>query len=110
MQDMTQLPSALFVIDPKREHLAIHEANRLGIPIIAMVDSNCDPDPIDFPIPANDDAIRSIRLIAAGIADAAINGRTELESAEAEEEGLAAAALDDMDIDDAIREKGDQHE
>lgn len=110
MQDMTQLPSALFVIDPKREHLAIHEANRLGIPIIAMVDSNCDPDPIDFPIPANDDAIRSIRLITAGIADAAINGRTELESSQGEAEGLAEAALDDMDIDDAVREKGDQHE
>src|SRR5690606_10879408 len=104
---MTQLPGALFVIDPKREHLAIHEANRLGIPIIAMVDSNCDPDPIDFPIPANDDAIRSIRLITAGIADAAINGRTELESSQAEDEALAEADLDDTDIDEAILEKGD---
>ena len=111
MRDMAQLPSALFVVDPKREHLAIHEATRLGIPVIAMVDSNCDPDPIEFPIPANDDAIRSIRLITGGIADAAINGRTELESADSEEEGMAgAAAVPDMEIDAAIREKGDAHE
>ena len=111
MRDMTQLPGALFVIDPKREHLAIHEATRLGIPVIAMVDSNGDPDPIEYPIPANDDAIRSIRLLAAGIADAAINGRTELESAEAEEEDMAqAASIPDMDVDAAIREKGDEHE
>lgn len=111
MRDMTQLPGALFVIDPKREHLAIHEATRLGIPVISMVDSNGDPDPIEYPIPANDDAIRSIRLITAGIADAAINGRTELESSEAEAEGMAEAAqIPDMDVDAAIREKGDEHE
>ncbi|HEV2128446.1 MAG TPA: 30S ribosomal protein S2 [Thermomicrobiales bacterium] len=110
MRDMTQLPGALFVIDPKREHLAIHEASRLGIPIIAMVDSNCDPDPIDYPIPANDDAIRSIRLLTVGISDAAINGRTELESQQDEEAAMAEAAVEDMDIDDAIREKGDEHE
>lgn len=93
MRDMTTLPGALFVIDPKREYLAVHEASRLGIPIIAMVDSNCDPDPIDFVIPANDDAIRSIRLITAGIADAAIAGRTELESTQAPEAGLFEAAV-----------------
>lgn len=80
MRDMTRLPGAVFIIDPKREHIAVHEAVRLGIPTIAMVDTNCDPTQIDFPIPANDDAIRSIRLITAGIADAAINGRTERES------------------------------
>jgi small subunit ribosomal protein S2 len=93
MRDMTTLPGALFVIDPKREYLAVHEASRLGIPIIAMVDSNCDPDPIDFVIPANDDAIRSIRLITAGIADAAIAGRTELESTQAPEASLFEAAV-----------------
>lgn len=80
MRDMTALPGALFIIDPKREHLAVHEAQRLGIPTIAMVDSNSDPNPITIPIPANDDAIRSIRLIAAGIAQAAIAGRLENES------------------------------
>jgi small subunit ribosomal protein S2 len=89
MRDMTQLPGALFVIDPKREHLAIHEATRLNIPVIAMVDSNGDPDNIAFPIPANDDAIRSIRLLAATIAEAAIVGRTEHESTHADEEGAA---------------------
>ena len=88
MRDMTRLPAAIFVIDPKREHLAIHEASRLGIPIIAMVDTNSDPDPIDYPIPANDDAIRAIRLIAASIADAALQGRTERESVHVDDAGL----------------------
>ncbi len=88
MREMTRLPAALFIIDPKREHLAVLEASRLHIPIIAMVDTNSDPDPIDFLIPANDDAIRAIRLIAAGIADAAIQGRTELESVNSEDAGL----------------------
>ena len=112
MRDMTQLPGALFVIDPRREHLAIHEASRLGIPIIAMVDSNCDPDPITFPIPANDDAIRSIRLITAGIADAAINGRTELESAD-EGDMASVASASDEELDAAMAEKdedGDDEE
>jgi small subunit ribosomal protein S2 len=89
MRDMTQLPGALFIIDPKREHLAVHEASRLGIPTIAMVDSNSDPTPITYPLPANDDAIRSVRLITAGIAEAAIVGRTELESTHADDESFA---------------------
>lgn len=80
MRDMTQLPGALFIIDPRREHLAVLEAQRLGIPTIAMVDSNSDPSPITYPLPANDDAIRSLRIITEGIAQAAINGRTERES------------------------------
>lgn len=74
IRGMNQLPGAIFVVDPKKEHIAIHEANRLGIPVVAMVDTNCDPDLIDFPIPANDDAIRSIRLMAEGISDAVIEG------------------------------------
>jgi small subunit ribosomal protein S2 len=86
MRDMTQLPGAIFIIDPKREHLAIHEAKRLRIPIIAITDTNCDPDPIDYVIAANDDAIRSVRLIAAGIADAAIQGRTRAEVSETDRE------------------------
>jgi small subunit ribosomal protein S2 len=98
MKDMTQLPGAIFIIDPKREHLAVHEANRLGIPIIAMVDSNTDPGPIDIVLPANDDAIRSIRLITAGIAQAAINGRIERESVSGEVSDFAdaVAATDDL--------------
>ncbi len=74
LRDMTQLPGAIFIVDPKREHLAIHEARRLGITIIAVTDTNCDPDDVDMIIPANDDAIRSVRLLTAGIADAAIHG------------------------------------
>jgi small subunit ribosomal protein S2 len=84
MRDMSQLPGAVFIIDPKREHLAVHEARRLKIPTIAIVDTNCNPDGIDFVIPANDDAIRSIRLIVAGIADAAIEGLMRQEIVQAE--------------------------
>ncbi len=70
IRKMTGLPDALFVVDPKREHIAIAEANKLGIPVIAIVDTNCDPDLIDYPIPGNDDAIRTIRLFASKIAEA----------------------------------------
>jgi small subunit ribosomal protein S2 len=90
LKDMNQLPAALFVVDPKREHIALAEAHRLGIPVIAMVDTNCDPDQIDYVIPANDDAIRSVRLIASRIADALIEGRTQLESTMADEAPAAA--------------------
>ncbi|HEV2108820.1 MAG TPA: 30S ribosomal protein S2 [Thermomicrobiales bacterium] len=79
MRDMTQLPGAVFIVDPKREHLAVHEAKRLGIPVIAVTDTNCDPDDSDFLIPGNDDAIRAVRLLAAGIAEAAIQGQTRNE-------------------------------
>jgi len=85
MRDMTQLPAALFVVDPKREHLAVTEARRLKIPVIAIVDTNCDPDEIDYVIPGNDDAIRSIRLLTGAIADAAIQGSMRMEITQAEE-------------------------
>lgn len=91
MRDMTSLPGAIFIIDPKREHLAVLEAQRLGIPTIAMVDTNSDPNPITIPIPANDDAIRSIRLIAAGIANAAIAGKLEKESVHGDASDFAQA-------------------
>jgi small subunit ribosomal protein S2 len=74
IRDMSRLPGMVFVIDPKKEHIAVEEARRLGIPIVGIVDTNCDPDGIDFVIPANDDAIRSIRLFTAQIADAAVEG------------------------------------
>jgi small subunit ribosomal protein S2 len=76
IQEMSRLPGCLFVIDPKKEHIAIHEATRLGIPIVGLVDTNCDPEGIDFVIPGNDDAIRSIRLFCGKIADAAMEGRS----------------------------------
>jgi small subunit ribosomal protein S2 len=74
LKEMTRLPGCVFVIDPKKEHIAVHEASRLGIPVIGVVDTNCDPDGIDFVIPGNDDAIRSIRLFTSKIAEACIEG------------------------------------
>ena len=74
IRDMEQLPAALFVVDPKREHIAVAEANKLSIPVIAIVDTNCDPEKIDYLIPGNDDAIRTIRLFASKVADAYIAG------------------------------------
>ncbi len=72
---MARLPGAVFVIDIGREHIAVNEARKLGIPIIAMVDTNCDPDLVDFPVPANDDAIRSIQLILSAISDSVLEGK-----------------------------------
>jgi len=94
MRDMVALPAALFIIDAKREHLAIAEATKLGIPIIALVDSNADPDPINHVIPANDDAIRSVRLLTGVIADAASRGMIEYESVSGGYDQEAAASAD----------------
>jgi small subunit ribosomal protein S2 len=82
VKDMGRLPGALFVVDAKREHIAVKEANRLGIPVIAITDTNADPDRIDYPIPGNDDAIRSVALIAKAIADAVEEARQEAPSDE----------------------------
>jgi small subunit ribosomal protein S2 len=106
MRDMTSLPGAIFLIDPKREHLAVHEAQRLGITTIAMVDSNSDPNPITYPIPANDDAIRSIRLITAGIANAAIAGRIENESVNGGDSFDFAEAVETTDSTNLFEEAG----
>ncbi|MGQ9500412.1 MAG: 30S ribosomal protein S2 [Dissulfurimicrobium sp.] len=78
IKNMTTLPSALFIVDPNEEEIAVKEAKKLNIPVIAIVDTNCDPDGIDYIIPGNDDAIRAIRLITAKIADAVIEGRQRL--------------------------------
>ena len=75
IQEMTALPGVIFVIDPKKEHIAIKEARRLGIPIVAVCDTNCDPDGISFVIPGNDDALKAIKLFAGAVADACIEGR-----------------------------------
>jgi len=74
IKNMDELPGALFVVDPKREKIAVREARKLGIPVVAIADTNCDPDEIDFIIPGNDDAIRAIRLICSKIADACVEG------------------------------------
>ena len=75
VKEMKKLPAALFIVDPRKERNAIAEARKLNIPIVAIVDTNCDPDEIDYVIPGNDDAIRAIRLIASAMANAAIEGR-----------------------------------
>ena len=99
IEDMPALPGAVFIVDLKKEHLALAECRRLEIPTVAIVDTNCDPDEVDWIIPANDDAIRAIRLLTNLMADAVIDGRREAESKEAdtgaEEGAVAKAAIDD---------------
>ena len=75
IKDMKKLPGALFVVDPKKEKIAIAEAHKLGIPVVAIVDTNCDPDEVDYVIPGNDDAIRAVKLIASTMANAVVEGR-----------------------------------
>jgi small subunit ribosomal protein S2 len=98
IQEMSRLPGCVFVIDPKKEHIAVHEARRLGIPIVGLVDTNCDPEGIDYVIPGNDDAIRSIRLFAGKVADAAIEGKARYEAHRHEMGGqVEEGAGDDRD-------------
>ncbi len=78
IKEMTGLPAAVFIVDPRREKIAVCEANKLGIPVIAMVDTNCDPDEADYVIPSNDDAIRAINLLTSKIAEAVLEGKEEL--------------------------------
>ena len=86
IKDMKKLPGALFIVDPRKEKIAVSEAKKLGIPVVAIVDTNCDPDDADYVIPGNDDAIRAVKLIAGAMADAIIEGRQgEQQAAEAAE-------------------------
>ena len=97
IKDMKKLPGALFIVDPRKERIAVAEAKKLGIPIVAIVDTNCDPDEIDYVIPGNDDAIRAVKLISATMANAIIEGREgqmgaeEAEAKENETDEEAAA-------------------
>ncbi len=100
IRNMGRLPDALFVVDTRKEQIAVDEARKLKIPVIGIVDTNCDPDQVDFVIPGNDDALRSMRLFAARIADAVIAGRSERESAMAEQ---AMAQAEQAAADDASR-------
>ena len=98
IKNMEQLPSALFIVDPRKERIAVAEARRLGIPIIAIVDTNCDPDEIDYVIPGNDDAIRAVKLISGAMADAVIEGRQgQMGAAEAEAEASEEASEEAAD-------------
>jgi small subunit ribosomal protein S2 len=104
IKTMNRLPDAMFIIDPHKERIAVAEARRLDIPIIALVDTNCNPDEIDYPVPANDDAIRAVKLLSSKIADAIIEGTNmrkaeEAEAAAAAEEAAQAAAAAEVDED-----------
>lgn len=104
IKDMPKMPGALFVIDPKKERIAIAEAKKLGIPVVATVDTNCDPDEIDFPIPANDDAIRAVKILTGKMADAVLEGRQgeslddQGEHQEAADQALAQMVSDSVDM------------
>ena len=97
IKNMNKLPGALFVVDPRKERIAVLEAKKLGIPIVAIVDTNCDPDDIDYVIPGNDDAIRAVKLIAGAMADAIIEGRQGVQNADVE-------SSDDGDTEQASEE------
>lgn len=98
IKEMKGLPDVIFIVDPRKEHIAVKEAHNLGIPIVAIIDTNCDPDEVDYVIPGNDDAIRAVKLLAGKMADAVIEARqgmqfeTENEIAEATNEGADKSA------------------
>ena len=94
IKEMKKLPAALFVVDPRKEHIAVLEARKLNIPIVATVDTNCDPDEVDYVIPANDDAIRAVRLLASKMADAVLEGRQGQQTAEVEAADAPAEAAE----------------
>jgi small subunit ribosomal protein S2 len=102
IKTMNKLPGVMFVIDPKNEEIAVQEANKLGIAVVAVVDTNCDPDPIDYVIPGNDDAIRAIRLLASKMADAVIEGNQARNTAlQTDTEGTDEYAPDEVAVEEA---------
>lgn len=105
IKDMEKLPDALFVVDPDDEAIAVHEANILGIPVIAIVDTNCDPEKVDLPIPGNDDAIRAVKLITSIMADAVIEGHQGGDDFEDEEAAEIQAEEDSLEADDFDEEE-----
>ena len=95
-KEMTKFPSALFIVDPSKERIAVAEAKHLKVPIVAMVDTNCNPEEIDYPIPANDDAVRAVKLVCSRIAEAVIEGKGILEKEEQEAEGAAKDSVESL--------------
>ena len=91
IKDMRSLPSVIYVVDPRKEAIGVSEARKLNIPVVAITDTNCDPDGVDYIIPGNDDAIRSIRLISSYIAEAVLRGKAAKDGEDASEEAMAAA-------------------
>jgi len=111
IREMRKAPDALFVVDPKKERIAILEAKKMGIPIVAIVDTNCDPDEVDFVIPGNDDAIRAVKLIASKMADAVLEARQgeQMESKAVEDDDHEEIALDEIALDDiAVDDEADE--
>ncbi len=92
IREMPGMPGAIFIVDPRKERIAVQEAHALGIPIVAIVDTNCDPDEIDYPIPGNDDAIRAVKLISSKMAEAVIEGRQGEQMEDVEEAPIEAEA------------------
>ncbi|MCH5279137.1 MAG: 30S ribosomal protein S2 [Christensenellaceae bacterium] len=97
IKDMKKLPSCIFVVDPRKEHIAVLEARNLNIPIIAIVDTNCDPDDVDYVIPGNDDAIRAVKLIASKIADAVLEGKQGEQMTDAAVDATVESATEEVD-------------
>lgn len=121
IKDMEELPQIIWIVDPKKEYIAVREARKVGIPIVAIVDTNCDPDEIDYVIPGNDDAIRAIKLLTSKIADAVIEGQhlymekagmemeaqeegPEGEEALSKEEGMEEVEASENDVEEAVEE------
>lgn len=112
IKNMNRLPAAIYVVDTRKEHIAIAEARKLGIPVVAIVDTNCDPDEVDYPIPGNDDAIRAVRLITNRVANAALEGSEERRKLEVMEEperepvpvGVGAEEGETASVDEAMGE------
>ncbi len=94
IKDMRTLPSVIFIVDPRKETIAVNEARKLNIPVVALIDTNCDPDGIDYIIPGNDDAIRSLRLISYHVAETVLQGTAVRDGEDASEEAIAAAVGD----------------
>jgi small subunit ribosomal protein S2 len=116
IENMTALPDAMFVIDPNNEVIAVREARRMGVPVVAVVDTNCDPDLVDWPIPGNDDALRAIRLFTSKIADAVVAGRQQYEQTQiadqkaqegAEAVGEGAEYVDTTRYEEYEKQEGD---
>jgi small subunit ribosomal protein S2 len=110
---MTKLPSVVYIVDTRKEHIAVAEARKLGIPIVALVDTNCDPDEVDYPIPGNDDAIRAVRLVTSHIANAVLEGleerkKLEVVAEEAEEEKVEVELAEEVPA--AVEEVSEEEE
>ena len=107
IRNLNGMPGALFIVDPRKERIAVSEAHKMGIPVVAIVDTNCDPDEIDYPIPGNDDAIRAVKLIVSKMADAVLEGKQgeQLDEEEAPAEEVVSEEQAEAEAAEAINEE-----